>query len=556
VPEIYIYEEGKEENKTKIWPAVECLPIGLIQETKKYIFEVDKIDDPFIVDLFIDDIKLEALRPRTSNTAIWRWSPGFYAGSINVRLNNGIAKIAEFEITTDPDLRKMSRCHFDDMIREILQDTYALFSLSGFRKNIARGVGKDTPPIARLEFLRSRISEIEAVIKEINRQPLRVLRGAEKTIPYYKATSITSKDLLRSFALGHTLKESNTPTKLPLALKGFLPSVIRQTSTINVLNIKENRNIKSCLITWSDWLIAVSERLQKQIDDKMGKDVTLEVWILRCRKLAGRLRRLLTLEMFLEIPTDNSPVVITPIYRNVPVYRKFFMLYRDINLGLTNIVGDFLQIPLARTFDLYELWCFFRIIRVLSLALPENNIDFSQLYTFSDKACKLTINSGTLSVAVGEHFVIAFQKNYREYWIEKNHRGSFSRTMIPDLSISHVQDAAPDPKLIILDSKYRIDEQLNSALASIHMYRDALVESEESGLRQIVSGAYIISPYAPDLGESDWKDTPMPSRLFHPEYRGSFKFGAVTLRPGMSLEEIRKSVNAIFADVGISSLSC
>jgi hypothetical protein len=43
------------------------------------------------------------------------------------------------------------------MLREILDDTFALFSISGFRKTVARGCGSRSPAIARLEFLRSRI---------------------------------------------------------------------------------------------------------------------------------------------------------------------------------------------------------------------------------------------------------------------------------------------------------------------------------------------------------------------------------------------------------------
>jgi hypothetical protein len=36
----------------------------------------------------------------------------------------------------------------------------------------------------------------------------------------------------------------------------------------------------------------------------------------------------------------------------------------------------------------------------------------------------------------------------------------------------------------------------------------------------------------------DYRDTPMPGRLFHPGYRAGFLFGALTLRPGMAAAEI------------------
>jgi hypothetical protein len=51
----------------------------------------------------------------------------------------------------------------------------------------------------------------------------------------------------------------------------------------------------------------------------------------------------------------------------------------------------------------------------------------------------------------------------------------------------------------------------------------------------------------PAIGE-DYRATPLPSRLFHPEYRTSFKFGAVTLRPGMSMSELVAALQIIVAD--------
>lgn len=40
----------------------------------------------------------------------------------------------------------------------------------------------------------------------------------------------------------------------------------------------------------------------------------------------------------------------------------------------------------------------------------------------------------------------------------------------------------------------------------------------------------------------------MPARLFHPDYRAGFRFGAVTLRPGMSGARIAEALRLIVAD--------
>ena len=40
----------------------------------------------------------------------------------------------------------------------------------------------------------------------------------------------------------------------------------------------------------------------------------------------------------------------------------------------------------------------------------------------------------------------------------------------------------------------------------------------------------------------------MPGRLFHPEYRRRFRFGVVSLRPGMQAEDLRDVLRTIVAD--------
>ena len=46
----------------------------------------------------------------------------------------------------------------------------------------------------------------------------------------------------------------------------------------------------------------------------------------------------------------------------------------------------------------------------------------------------------------------------------------------------------------------------------------------------------------------------MPSQeLFHPDYRAGFRFGAVTLRPGMSGLDIADALRLIVADATGSS---
>ena len=172
-PQLFVYTSGHPERAIPLWPTVGNSAAGVIQEARDYVLELRGVNNPDQVDLFIDDWRIEALRSPSPETARWRWSPGFYAGRIELRLSFGPGSVpVETSIVTDPDRDKLTRENFELLIRDVLEDTLALFSLSGFRTGVARGSGRDVPTISQLEFLRSRITELEAVIREINTRPI------------------------------------------------------------------------------------------------------------------------------------------------------------------------------------------------------------------------------------------------------------------------------------------------------------------------------------------------------------------------------------------------
>lgn len=533
----------------RVWPEPEVIAPGTVQETGRYLFELRGSPEAPGADLLIDDVKLEALRAPAPDAARWRWSPGFHAGTVEAELRMAAMPARRFEIVTDADQRKLTRDDFDSMVREILGDTFALFSLSGFRKGIARESGTRPPAIARLEFLRTRIDELEAIVAGIARNPRRRLTAEDTALPYHRASRATGLEVLRSFRSGRILKEHGAPSRLPAPLKGFLPERIRVRRRLSSLDLPEHRQIGACLRFWAAWLAAAAELLDHT---PAGREAELRqsaaLWALRCRRLARRVSQLAGLPPFAEAGEAPARLVLSAVFRNDPAYRRFYRLWQDMNLGIAAVFGDFLNLPLARTFELYELWCFLRLVRAGAEEFGPQGLEIGDLF-IADAAGGVTLAAGAATVPVGGGWKLCFQKQYREFWIEPDGRGSMSRTMAPDVVVAHAPAAAGAAhRLIVLDAKYRIEEGLNDALSSIHTYRDALVrEAETGGVTGIVSAAYLLAPYVPSL-VSGYRDTPLPGRLFHPEYRAGFRFGAVTLRPGMSTGEIATVLKAVVAD--------
>lgn len=544
---LYIQSEGGGP-AWQVWPAQDVIPAGAIREAASYLFELRDSDDALTADLLIDDVPVEALRSRQARVARWRWTPGFHAGSVEAALKIPGAGIRRFEITTDPDLRKLTRADFDTMVREVLEDTFALFSLSAFRKGIARQPGNRPPPLARLEFLRSRAEEITTTIATINRSPRHFLRAEQVTVPSHRAVRATGPEIIKSFRTGRVRTETSKPSRLPTALAGRLPAQITVRQRRSSVDIPEHRQIKACLRSWAAWLSCVADVLAKK--DNAADPEMLTVagsWAVRARHIARSLNGAAGWGFMTEVSDDPATLQMSSLFRNDPVYHRFYRLWQDMNLGLASLFGDFLQMPLARTYELYELWCFLRLLRAAVQEYGPTGVDLSSLFT-ADSAGAVTISSGAVVVPVGPDKVLCFQRQYHEYWVEPGGEGSFSRTMVPDVVLAGTGFCGPGRQVIILDAKYRIDDRLNDALNSIHTYRDALVQEAGDGcIEGIVTAAYLLTPHVAAL-DSDFRTTPVPGRLFHPQYREKFRFGAVTLRPGMSSDELRGSLKTIVAD--------
>ncbi len=537
----------------QVWPLPDAVPAGAVREGASYLFELRDSDDALAADLLIDDVPAEALRSRQPRVARWRWQPGFHAGMVEAVLRVPGTGTRRFEITTDPDLRKLTRDDFDAMVRELLEDTFALFSLSAFRKGIARQPGNRPPPLARLEFLRSRANEIAETVAAIGRAPRHFLRAEDVTVPAHRAARATGPEIIKSFRSGAIRHETISPSRLPAALGGRLPAQITLRQRRNSVDIPEHRQMKACLKSWAAWLGSVADVLARMgATDDPEITTTAGAWAVRTRQVGRQLANAATTPFLAEAGEGLPQLHMSALFRRDPAYRRFYRLWQDMNLGLAALFGDFLNLPLARTYELYELWCFLRLLRAAVEEYGPTGVDLSSLF-LSDAAGGVTVAAGAVTVPIGAGNVLCFQRQYREYWIEPDGQGSFSRTMVPDVVLAGTGLGSPARRVILLDAKYRINDGLNDSLNSIHTYRDALVQEASSGRTEgIVTAAYLLTPHVPDLA-ADFRKTPVPGRLFHPQYREKFRFGAVTLRPGMSLAEMRDCLKTIVADAAGSA---
>ena len=523
-------------DRWRVWPVSDHIPSGAVHETGSYLFELEG-EDVGEARISVDGRPLEALRG-SAFRARWRWQPGFQAGEVEIELMLPGAGTRRARVTTDPDRRKLTRADFDAMLREILEDTFALFSLSSFRRPVSRGAGGPVPPVARLEFIRSRVEELEEVVSAIARAPRRRLQAEVAVVPWHRARHATGAEIMRSLRSGRVLHETRTPSRLPAPLKGQLPERVRTARRTDTSDLPEHRQMAACLRSWRDWLRAVSGRLVASPSPGGAGD-----WAARTQALARRLDAMLAAEPLAALPEVPATLTLTSLFRNDARYRRFYALWRDMNLGIASVFGDFLAMPLARTFELYELWCFLRLARAAAGRWGAENGGADALFQVGGSS--LTVASAATTFAAGGGWRVAFQPRYGEFWSSPDGRGSYSRPMTPDIAIWRERGFGSG-LLVVLDAKYRIDQGLSDALTSIHTYRDAIVDTADGTPRGAVSDAYLLTPHR-SRSTGPYTSTAMPDRLFSGDYLREFRFGAVAMRPGMTRAEIETALDVVSA---------
>jgi len=527
----------------RLLPDAEDIPPGAITETAEVRFRLaGKNLDIFSVELIVDDLQLDRVAT-TPTEALWKWPIGFHAGVAEVRLTGLGPRPLTLLVRTDPAREKLTREQYVRMIGDILADTTALAALSGHKIGIARG-STEPPGIARFEYLRHCLDRVERAIEEINRRPWLLLARERVTVPLGRSGGATALELSRSVRTAVSLTREQQDNLAPAAkalaaaLGGRLPRTISKTVPIAHTRRREHADILAVLKQWRRYLLGVRKGLEAA-DPYETETGRLERMKRDCRAMVRRLERLERLPLFDGIVATRGPLSASHVFRRVPAYRTFFRAYRDFLAGVGDVVGTFLDIPLSRTFDLYERWCFLRFVHAAALEAGAAGAWRDAVAEQLD-ATKLIMRLEGRPFRFGA-FTLLFQPSYREVW--RTHGpdvGSFSRMMRPDIAFeTATPPSATERPIIVLDAKYRVETALNDALASIHMYRDALIAKEGHGHRRTVAGGFVVTPHAPSYRAPDWRDDNTPNVFFRDEYQQAFRFGAVTLRPGVELAAVQ-----------------
>ncbi|RWZ54619.1 DUF2357 domain-containing protein [Halobacillus fulvus] len=413
----------------------------------------------------------------------------FQAGTLNVQVNG-----EQHDAFVYPDSRKLTAEQFDLMVEEILQEANICFQLSGLETGVdSSGRSRDVS-WTQWAYIDRSFHQLRQVFTKISAQPFRRLE---------KQPLMMKRDKVRR--VSHS-------TMTWLDRKGYgtdIPPHVYTEKTFETTDVYENRIVKKQAI---DLLML------------LGRYETVErVEIARQAKAyRSVLKRWLNGAFLDGISSHRGSYTVTQKFRKHPVYRLWYQWFDRLYKHAQEGVGFEYPIALKDTFELYEMWCFMKIIRYLrELGYLKNP---AQIFRITKEGLFLNLAENKESrIDLRGGMTLYFQRVYQANTKEFH---TYTQRMIPDIVLEG------EDSIIVFDPKYRVPGNLGTALGEMHKYRDGILHRETG--KRAVKEVYILTPTL--------EEDAAVMRYFEESFHKKYGMGAVQMVAGAHNDSIRKTL--------------
>lgn len=421
----------------------------------------------------------------------------FQSGEATIEINGTHLKTYIYT-----DERKMTIEQYEIMLREILEEVAVCFDYSGLDKGFNASGRERTLSWTQWSYIKRSFHELSLLFQKINSNPLSVLKqenfmtNREKIQQVHTSTSLWLEK-------NHGRTEQRVPKKVWTSKR-------QETN-----DFYENRLVKKQLLEL--------RHILSQYRD-YGNGALKE----EAEKLRNKVLYWLNHSFIIGVKPHKGQVTITQRLRKHPIYRKWHTWFEKLYQHQKYEIGFDYHIPLKDTFQVYEMWCYMKLIK--QARQNRELADTSQLYKTTSDGIFLSLaenKESTVELINGD--TISFQRmfQYRNP-VAVNTKVlfyTFTQRMIPDIVIQRGE------KLFIYDPKYRVQNNIGTALGEMHKYRDGIrnVFTDE----KVVEEVYIMTPFQ-ESGEE--------LRYYADKFHQRYKMGAVKMMPGVTEEHNRYSI--------------
>lgn len=500
-----------------LYPLCEA-PEGFFVETGRYEFDVSisGAAPPDQATLIVNGARIDQVTIR--GRAFYPYEVGFHAGRLDITLLDGDRLIGAVEIEVEPERAKLTRDDYADMIADLARSTAALYRLGGLTMPSPTAASGPRSALVLLELVRACFDDFERASLRVLKHPNRRLSSGTKRTPVLRAKRADDRALLRAIrsqdSRRATPDEARSAPRLVHALQGRWVSMLNERRAEDEFDVYENRAILGFLV-WLDRAIAGARQRLEATDELSASQ--LLVWLQRTRAWSRRLGILRRSPAFHGLVAD--PVLrSTSVFRMQPVYARLFTLMARIRSGLGVGVDAVPALPLERTFALYEMWVYVRLLLAVSLRFPSSRASVRKLLQGIDAPHRLgsLLYAGTAStLQLTPDIALTYQRRFAPV---PDAEGCRTRLIeaYPDITLARIDEAGRCTGLVLLDPKYRRGASLLDGLRDLHVYRDAIRAADD---RPLTMAAAAIAPRPFPFDESlVWAGLPAP--------------GVIAVRPG------------------------
>ena len=309
-----------------------------------------------------------------------------------------------------------------------------------------------------LEYL-FRQDNLPSIFEYLSKNLHSQLKNHTETVPISFASNVNQNTLKNIVTKPNKLFKSDSDLEIAKKLNGYLPYEIDQIKHEDVIDIPENRFLKYFL----ELIQNLVEKLSANSKEGYIKD--------KLSYFRDEIEYYLSAKFFNHISTMDYVPFNSQILQKKEGYREIFhyflMLEFSFRLSWDEVNDQFKGFE-KKLSELYEYWCYFKILKVLN-DLSINKISFEDVFTINKDNWSIGIKKGVKSV---KHFKLNLHGHdikidlfYNLRFSDKSQYRSYSLAFKPDYTLLVTIDG--ETHYIHFDAKYRSELEISNFYSKI-----------------------------------------------------------------------------------------
>ena len=234
----------------------------------------------------------------------------------------------------------------------------------------------------------------------------------------------------------------------------------------------------------------------------------------KATSMISAIKRVISTSFLEDVSEYKATQSMSLVFEMAPGYRELYKYHLMLKRGLS-INGDVFKVSMKDTAQLYEYWCFIKLVSILK----------KQGYgLFTDDVIKVDKTGVTVTLVKGKESVVKFVNPrtgekislFYNPRMDNKPQTTFQK---PDNVLTLEKVGAEREYKYVFDAKYRIEARPDSYypdsnvgpklddINTMHRYRDAIVYDSGSASRFVFKkemfGAYVLFPYADERKYED-----------------------------------------------------